>query len=219
MNWISHSPRPRPFVLNSKCYHYASWASHVKILRIQNSEPPDNMEVMSKSLSSPACGCLYTSVFLGCLKAKVMFLKVGFLNALWSPGLVAWPIYCLVQWWQMMEMQWETAGPTPHTWNPQPHPSAGDYSFLLHTKSREALGSCTCTSERPHILVTHYLAFILKWQFKDWIRLQTYRSGRSLINNLIQLLAWSHGSQVNKNWDKLLIASSNAWGQVDTIVL
>ena len=58
LNWISHSPRPGPLVLNSKSYHCASWTSHVKILRIPDLEPPNNMEAMSKSLSSPACGWL-----------------------------------------------------------------------------------------------------------------------------------------------------------------
>ena len=58
LNWIFHSSRPRPLVLNSKSYHCASWTSHVKILRIQNLEPPNHMEAMSKSFSSPACGWL-----------------------------------------------------------------------------------------------------------------------------------------------------------------
>ena len=58
LNWISHSPSPRPLVMNSKSYHCASWTSHVKMLRIQNLEPPNHKETLSKSLSSPACGWL-----------------------------------------------------------------------------------------------------------------------------------------------------------------
>ena len=104
-----------------------------------------------------------------------------------------------------MEVQWETAGSVPGNWT-QHHPSAED-SFLLHRKAVEALESCTCASEHPYTLMTNYFTFTLELQFKDWIRLQTSRSGRSLINHLIHLLACSQGSQVSKNWVNLPIDS------------
>lgn len=206
LNWISRSPRPRPLVLNSKSYHCASWTSHVKILRIQNLEPPNNMEAMSKSLSSPACGWL---PLYPCLPG----LPEGKSNASQSrifkcpqkprPGGLAPLLSGLVI---------ASGGSVVregrfHSAHLNPTSSSARDSFLLHRKAVGALESCTCASENPHTFLTNYLTFILELQVKGWIRLRTSRSGRSLINNLIHLLACSQGSQVSKNWVNLPIDS------------
>lgn len=193
-----------------KGLNHALWTSLTKTHRMQTSEQPDSVAVTSTHLSSlnaaaraprVSCGSLYSRTGLpegrsGC------FSKYDFECPLKSkPGLVLWFFYYLAQWCQTTEVQWETAGPTPHV-----KPSASPFSresFPLCAVAKEALGVLIYTSECPHALATHYLAFILGWESKHWIRLWTSRSGRSLMDNLIPLLACSQDSQVHKNWENL----------------
>ena len=205
LNWISHSPSPRPLVMNSKSYHCASWTSHVKMLRIQNLEPPNHKETLSKPLSSPACGWRLYPCLPGLPEGKSNASQSRIFKCPQKPrpGGLAPLLSSLVI---------ANGGSVVRDSGFYPAYLNLTSSFcrgLLPTpqKGCVALKSCTCVSEHPYTLMTNYFTFILELQFKDWIRLRTSRSRRSLINNLIHLLACSQGSQVSKNWVNLPIDS------------